>query len=201
MDRDFAGALVTMGAPFAYARECGPAAFAAVTGLPVEDAANILWGHRSPPLGWRFRGTYGTWPHDIGAALVRLGFDVEVFDGGGVRWLDAREYVAFLANLAHREAKEVRYIRPAPRPRGPRRMGYATPAPYLDPNRALPAGEQIAKPLTVAGWLRAFPASTWVLFVRGHVLAARAGQIITDGDEHYRRHYVWDALRVSKPEP
>lgn len=192
--------MVKTAPPHGYVIECGPRSLAAATGLPIEEAARILWGHRTPPVRWQFEGTYGTWPHDIGEALVRLGYAVELFDGGGVQWLNAEAYNAFLAWRAHKRTTEIIRIPhdDARKSRSRRDMGYATPAPRPGLNKSTPDAEDITRPLTVAGWLRTFPASTWIIFVRGHVLAASAGKIITDGDDHYRRHHVWDALRASK---
>lgn len=195
--------------PLRYARECGPTALAAVMGTEPEDVAPVLWGHRSPPPGAPTAGPggsgpLGTWPHDLASVLIRCGWGVELHDAAGQCWLDAYAYPRFLANRAHRMAREVRRIatrRPTKAPAWSKRAtNYATPIPRVDPLAAVPLAEQAVRPLTVARWLRDFRASTWILFVAGHVLAARAGKIIAGG-ETYGRHHVTDALRVIPPQP
>lgn len=190
--------------PLSYAFECGPTALAAVMHIDRHDAARMLWGHRSPPprarCGPAGRGSWGTWPLDIASVLIRCGWRVELYDGAGRLWLDADAFPAFLANRAHREAGEIRRVPPESRrerSRYRRERNYATPIPRLDPLAPVPLAEQV-RALTVARWLRDFQGSTWILFVLGHILAARAGKIIAGG-EGYGRHRVTDALRVVPP--
>lgn len=187
--------------PLGYFRECGPGALAALAGITADEAARVLWPLRRPPPGVcpPLAGLWGTWPLDLADALVRLGFGVELFDGAGVPWTDAaatRRTLARRAELAARTVQRLPPARPARRPaRGS--WAYAIPVPAAPAVSAIPAAE-FCRPLTVAAWLRQFRGSGWVLFVRGHILAARNAEI-TAGGHTFGRYHVRDALRVLNP--
>lgn len=184
--------------PLRYERECGPGVLAAIAGLPQEEAAALLWPLRSPPLGAppiQGDGSHGTWPHDLGEAFTRLGYDVALFDGAGVEWAEPAAYRALLARRAERGVREVRRIPAEPPKRKRGAWSYATPVPGVPGISRAPKAEYPRR-LTVAAWLRTFPGSTWVLLVTGHALAAERGKIIAGG-EGYGRYAVRDALRIT----
>lgn len=94
-----------MVAPLRYRRECGPGALAAVAGLELDRAAELLWGHRRAWLrGGTSSGgalTYGTPPLAVADVLVRLGVGVELYDAHGRLRADVDLTPGLLARLAH----------------------------------------------------------------------------------------------------
>lgn len=187
---------------YGFATECVPRALAAATGISPMEAAKILWPLRTPPPGLTVSSApWGAWPHDVAEALVRLGWFPELFDGRGVPFLGAPDYLAFLRARAHRTAlrgsrpRPPATVRTQPPPGG---WSYVTPPAVV--RDGAPPQEQPVRRLTVGQWARTFPASTWIIYIRSHALCLRAGQIIEGGAEH-TRHHVRDAIRVLDNHP
>lgn len=187
-----------MGAPFSYARECGPVALAAVTGLDLQEAADLLWGVRR---AWGGTGPtsgpggilFGTPLLATGDALVRLGWGVELWrgEGGGVLMADRTMYPGLLSRLAHARAR--------------RAGGRETAAEDRAPGRVRER-EELA-PLST--WRERLRAGYWLYTVlppgddtpAAHLVACWGQKVLAgDIDGRYDDVPVWQALRALPPE-
>lgn len=183
-----------MSPPLAYVDECGPIAFAAVTGIPRDEAAGYLWGHRWAWLDMAAphptaSGIYGTPPDAMGDALVRLGFGVELWTGDGRFLADSDVYESYLAGEAHRRVGMVRRHRQRDREDIPHEI-------EPDPTPERPRLPEWMDRHSGGGW--------WLVCVTkdhdGHVLAAYGPTILAGGPlARYADWNVYTALRILNP--
>lgn len=185
--------------PTDYALECGPTTLAALAGLDRPEAARLLWPLRS--FWWdthrsRGEGHFGTPETALGDALVRHGFDVELWDGSGAFLADAPVYRRFLRRQAEHRAVDVAPLSP-----GMVATLAAVEAVGPAPVPTLP---------TLTEWLdRHQGGGRWACFVRepvagpaGHVLPVAYGRALTNHDHECERYGDWlvfEALRVFPP--
>jgi hypothetical protein len=177
----------------AFAKFCGPGAFAAVVGCSREAAATTLC-RIAEREGWPPHPTH-TVPGVLAAALREAGYELEAWSVLPRGWrLGPVSCCTWVDVMAIADA-----------------VGRANEAAAVQINRAAArvlierAGRIAAErrelrrisPLPVISWLIRLPRGTWVLHVDNHVMAARDGELIAgDDDGRFDLYPLRDAWRV-----
>lgn len=195
-----------------YADWCGPQAFAAVAGIPADDAARSLERWKSA-AAWE--PSPGTSAAVLAMALINRGFDLEPWsvERSGWRLETGDEFADSMRRRYRAETQRSEVMRELQRA-----TSDAEPAPVPSPEEQRALSRQRAKGaqrrrlrapwrMCVRDWLHVRRAGTWILCAEtgpGHWIAARWGWI-TAGDTPSARNCggcpLRSAWRVIPPKP